>query len=151
MTDRQRFSVRTHDALVAAGWHPGRKVHHDVERWRDLLDTPGSFQMFPRAREVLLEFGGLRVEQAGPGVDCARAPFHVEPTLALGESDRFRSHEATVGARLYPLGEAMGGHAFLAMAEDGRIFFLMDDTRYLGPSFDEALESLIEGKLPKEM
>jgi len=33
--------------------------------------------MFPSAEKALLEFGGLKIDQQGPGVSCSREPFEL--------------------------------------------------------------------------
>lgn len=72
--------------------------------------------------------------------------FDLHPPLAMGEEDRFRQYEETVSSSLYPLGEASGGHVFLAVAEDGRVFAIMDNLWHVADSIDEALESLVLGR-----
>jgi len=132
--------------LESAGWHPGRDIGDRVDEWRRLLAGSDGFEMFPVAEAALREFGGLRVEQSGPGKECARAPFVIDPTLAIGEGDRFSAFELELGARLFPLGEGIGGHAFLAVAEDGRSFLIGDDLLFVGRSVEEGIAALVEGR-----
>jgi hypothetical protein len=101
--------------------------------------------MFLVARSALLEFGGLQIQQSGPGLECARAPFRFDPLLALGEEDRFEEFESILQTRLYPLGDVWNGHSFLAIAEDGRVFLVGDDLFFAGNTIDEALERFILG------
>lgn len=72
--------------------------------------------------------------------------FDLNPSLAMGEEDRFRRYEEAVSVPLYPLGEACGGHVFMAIAEDGRVFAIMDDLWHIADSIEEALESLVRGR-----
>lgn len=104
------------------------------------------FELFPAAREALERFGGIRVEQEAPGEDCKRETFDLDPSLALGEEDRFRSFEPLISGKLYPLGEAGAGHAFLAISERGEVYALMHDLWLVGRSIDDALERLIRGR-----
>ena len=53
-----RYSQAVLQGLKLAGWHEGRCV--DVREYTEL----GSV-LFPSARDVLSEFGGLHVEQEG--------------------------------------------------------------------------------------
>jgi hypothetical protein len=104
--------------------------------------------MFPSAERVLLEFGGLKVDQRGFGETCAREPFEVDPALAAYEGDRFSELSPLVSTNLYPLGEAFGGNCYWAIGEDDRLYIVMDDIQLLGKDTDEALENLILGRMP---
>lgn len=65
---------------------------------------------------------------------------------ALGEEDRFAKHAEVLGMRPYPLGEWAGGNAFLAIAEDGPVFALMEEIDLVGGSISEAIENLVIGR-----
>ncbi|HET6948786.1 MAG TPA: SUKH-3 domain-containing protein [Acidimicrobiales bacterium] len=139
-----RFTPAVSEALEAAGWSPGRRLPDEqIRAWSDGL--PG-FAMFPAAEAALREFGGLAVDQHGPGIDRAREPFELDPLLAWGEEDRFELFADEYGVTLFPLGEAAGSHYFLAVDPGGRTFLVMDDIQLIAESFDDALESLILGK-----
>ena len=102
-------------------------------------------EMFPSAERVLLEFGGLRIDQQSPGVSCARESFTFDPTSAVHEGDRFSHFSTVLRTRLYPLGEASGGYYFWAIGENGDVYLLMNDLRLLGTSIEAALEKLLLG------
>jgi hypothetical protein len=140
-------SELTEETLRDAGWVPGRRVEIDVNRWEEQLATSG-FAMFPAARRALLEFGGLRVAQDAPGVECARSDFQVDPTDGIGEAEYFRELEAGAGTRLFPIGEAFAGASLLAIGEDGRVFSIMGNVELVGGTIYKALEALICGYLP---
>jgi hypothetical protein len=103
--------------------------------------------MFAAARAALEEFGGLRVEARGPGLDHARSSFRIDPGLAQGEEERFAAHEEKLRRRLYPLGEVDGGHGFLAIDEGGAVYVVTDDAvmRVAGSTY-AALEALVLGR-----
>lgn len=145
----ERFSNTVELTLKDAGWFAGRNVNDQVEEWSRNLHFDG-FEIFPAAERVLAEFGGLIVTQDAPGLSCAREPFSVVPTLAAGEADRFGEFATHLKTRLYPLGEAAGGNCFLAIAENGEVFLIMDDILWLGQNMDQALEKLILGVPPEE-
>lgn len=130
--------------LRAAGWHRGRDIGPIVDDWvRALL---AEFPPFPEAVNALKEFGQLSTRESGPGQNVARMPFDIDPRLAAGERDRFIPHETRLGASLYPLGECMGGHAFLAILADGRVFAIGDGTIDLvGGTAREAIYNLLVG------
>lgn len=109
------------------------------------------FEMFESAEEVLLEFGGLSIDQKGAGVSGAREPFTFDPALAAGEGDRFSDLSARVNTKLYPLGEAAGGHLFWAIGENRHVYFLMNEISLVGQNIEEALERLIIGLDAKEI
>ena len=142
-----RFSTKTDDALRQAGWYPGRQVPDLVNSWRASLLASDGIEIFPSAERALLEFGGLEFHEQGPGESRSREPFTLDPTLCLYESDRFSELSPQVNTRLYPLGEAEGGLCFLAVGENGRIYFVMQDIELLAEDIDQALEKLIRGLL----
>ena len=131
-------------ALRAAGWREGRDCVASLLEWKSSLAAEG-FEMFPAAEAVLREFGGLKVVNRGPGEELARSSFEVDPSLASGERDRFAAFEAPLGKRLFPLGEVDEGHAFLACADDGKIYMLGDRLWFLGADVREAFGKLIIG------
>lgn len=145
-----RFSLQTEQVLRRAGWYPGRQVPDIVTSWkREVMLS--EFHMFPSAERVLLEFGGLNVDQRGVGETCAREPFEVDPTLAAYEGDRFSELSPLVSTKLYPLGEAFSGNYYWAIGEDDQLFVLMDDIQLLGKNIDEAFENLILGRMPQKI
>lgn len=134
-------------SLLKAGWRPERRADELVFEWETVFFRDGGFELFPSARRVLLELGGLTFEQDGPGETVARRSFNFDPTGADGESDRFADFEEALGVRLCPVGEADDGESFLAIAEDGRVLCVMDDGWIIGEGIEEALASLILGKI----
>ncbi|WP_434422036.1 SUKH-3 domain-containing protein [Nannocystis pusilla] len=145
----RKWSKETEAALRAAGWREGRDIGEKITSWENLLQESDKFEMFTEARRALREFGELSVHQTGPGEECARSSFHLDPSLASGESDRFEEYERTLGEKLFPLGEVDNGHAYLAMGESGKTYLLMDFLIYLAPTFEEAMAALLEGKRGK--
>jgi hypothetical protein len=132
--------------MTAAGWYEGRALSVEVlHRWEQQLGKEG-FRMSAPAAVALAEFGGLRVEQRAAGVDMSRETFEFDPTLAIGERDRFLRFESPGVGRLFPLGEAAGGHAFLAISDAGHAFLLADSLLPIGSSIEEAIRNLVEGR-----
>lgn len=131
--------------LRAAGWFEGRDVAGMVDAWRARLIEDG-FEPTIAAERALREFGGIRVIQRAPGINLARDTFEIDPLLGLGEHDRFERFETILGVSLYPMGECGGGHEFLAIASDGRVFVVGDDEIDLaGGTAREAILNLICG------
>jgi|SRR5215212_2566067 len=140
-----RFSAKTENTLQRAGWYPGRQVPDKLASWKD-NEMLAHFEMFPTAERILLEFGGLRVDESGPGETCAQEPFVVDPTVAAYEQELCRYFSTLVNTRLYPLGEVDNGHNYWAIGENNQVYLLMNDIQLLGEDIDEALENLIIGR-----
>jgi SUKH-3 immunity protein len=117
----------------AAGWYPGRRVN--IDAWvQQLAKDQG--QLPPAAAELLAEFGGLHIPKKGPaGVDFAPVEVEFDPTLA-----------GPIGDDLYPLGEAGGGHAGLAIDESGVVYLLFGGQRRRIGISRRAVANLIEGR-----
>jgi hypothetical protein len=143
------FSATTEEVLRRAGWSPGREDRKVLETSLRKLCEQGGFEPFEAALRVVREYGGLCVKASGPGVNFAKMSFEVDPTLAAGEEDRFADFERDLGVQLFPLGEIDGGHAFLAIADDGRTFSLMGALDFLGQTFEDAVEGMIQGRVPR--
>jgi hypothetical protein len=143
-SEESSFSAEVRHVLSTAGWAADRDLSKQLEVWTRELGA--EFKAFPAVREALRKYGGLVVNQSGPGEECARETFELDPLLAIGEGDRFRDHAERLGTELYPLGEAGNGHVFLAMSPDGRVFALMEDVWLLGQSLENAIESLVRGR-----
>src|SRR5574338_313572 len=112
-----RFSAQTEQTLRKAGWRPGRQVRDIVASWKNSEMLSG-FEMFPAAEKLLLEFGGLKIDEHGRGETCAREPFVVDPLMAAYEEELFRDFSTLVNTRLYPLGEGDNGHNYWAIGEN---------------------------------
>ncbi len=134
------------EILRSAGWFPGRSDAARTEAWARALDKEGGFQMADAARKALEEYGGLTVSVDGEGADVAKCGFRLDPTLAIGEEDRFGGLGQALGIRLYPLGEAAEGNAFLSIDEKGEVYIVHDALYWIAPSIAEAVEALILGK-----
>lgn len=140
-----RFSRQSERVLRQAGWYPGRQVPELVSMWKT-HPFIADLDMFETAERFLLEFGGITVTQSGPGVNLARSPFKIDPTLVYHQGDLFKEFGRMVDTRLYPLGEAAHGYYYLAIGENGRVYYLMDDIVLAGNTEDEALENLLIGR-----
>ena len=143
------FTGNVAEVLLAAGWADSWDKASAVLDWTRKLEL--GFAIFPAAQQALRRFGGLRVEQRGPGEMCARETFVIDPLLALYEDDRFQAYASPLGTELYPLGEAAAGHVFLAISTDGRVFALMDEIWLIGNTIEAAIESLVRGRAAERL
>jgi hypothetical protein len=107
------------EVLRGAGWFDGRVV--SVKRWQEELEADG-FVVHDAAVVFLSEFGGLAINVRGLGITRARVPFELDPSLCIGESDRFSDWGAHRGATFAPIGEMDYGRFFLAMDEKGCLY-----------------------------
>jgi hypothetical protein len=136
--------------LRDAGWFPGRHVPELVACWRSELEADG-FVLHRAAEAVLSEYGGLQIGSSRAGVECARSDVRVDPSLCIGERDRFHEYFAELqGRELFPLGEVAGGNAFLGITPTGEVYELMDAVFARWPSFETALRSLLIGIRPAD-
>ncbi|MFD7225520.1 SUKH-3 domain-containing protein [Streptomyces sp. NPDC059892] len=134
-----RFSPEAESALRRSGWFPDRRVN--ITRWKA---TMPNFAWNAEAEEFLAEFGGVRVENDGPGITCARESFEFDPELAIGEEGRFSELSEFFGLGFFPLGEVGQGEFFLAIDEEGILYLLGSWAFRLGVG-DLALEHLVTG------
>ncbi|WP_394827857.1 SUKH-3 domain-containing protein [Pendulispora albinea] len=135
------------ETLMRAGWVPGRRDEARANEWAHQLDSPGGLQIFDAARAALAEFGGLKVDVVGPGIDFAKTSFELDPLLAIGEEDRFEDAASQLARRVYPLGDVGGGHAFLAIDDRGAVYFINESgPTLLGHTIENALAALIQGR-----
>jgi SUKH-3 immunity protein len=104
--------------------------------------------MSSAAERTLEEFGGIQASRSGPGLDCARGAFVLDPELADGEEERFASFSNLVAGALFPIGEAYDGHAFLGIDEAGVVYLVGDSLHRLGENIYCALDAVLEGRLP---
>lgn len=140
------MDVETQRLLKRAGWYPGRQVPGLVMKWTEQLSTDG-FAVSRAAKGVLLEFGGLRIEQAGPGESAARASFSFDPSGSIGEKTYYADVERALGAALCPIGEVEDGTGALLIADDERTIVVLNGAWIIGTSFQDALDSLVLGRL----
>ena len=145
MEGMRRFSSETEQLLKSAGWYEGRSVPALVESWQRELERADGFKLSQTARQVLVEFGGLHILSEGAGVACARSDLDVNPSLAMLEEDRFLSFDCLKGKEVFPLGEAIVGHVFVAIDESCNVYLVMEEVRHVSSSFDAALENLLLG------
>ncbi|MFI5955606.1 SUKH-3 domain-containing protein [Cryptosporangium sp. NPDC051539] len=149
-----RFPADVFEVLTAAGWSPGSKDVQRARHWGLTLSawaSPGGHQhtFSPAASAALAEFGGLAVEQSGPGVDVARTSFTLDPELALPTWLTLRGLGGALGTGVFPLGLEDGGVSVLAIDSKGRVFALDHTAEWLlGRTIDEALVTLVLGRRP---
>ncbi|MGW7690555.1 SUKH-3 domain-containing protein [Streptomyces asiaticus] len=148
---------RGNEALVAAGWQPGRDAGNRallgiLETSSTVaLDGVTAWQTFPAVEQAVREFYGLTVAPAGPGVDVAATGCVVDPSLGRHALRTFAAFEEGLGHRLFPFGRT-DADALLAVDDEGRLF-AVDHSGWwlLGESAAEGLVSLAEGRAPRRV
>ncbi|GAA3269004.1 hypothetical protein GCM10020218_008880 [Dactylosporangium vinaceum] len=141
---RQRFPEDVRTVLTAAGWRSDRNVGAWIETWSATVPLP----LFPAARRMLEEFGGLKFRQRKPP-GRATGNFDVQfwPAEARVVADLFAEHAADLGLPVYPVAIYEDGPSDIAIAADGRVFLLHEAGEFLiGPTPDEAIVTLVRGE-----
>lgn len=134
------------NVLKSAGWHEGRRMRIEVLEWKAKLSSSSGFKMSQAAEDALLEFGKIKVELSGPGIDYSQTGFEMDPMLALGEEDRFAGFDSKNDLQLFPLGEVGEGQAFFGIAPNRKVYLVGDKIEFMGKDIFESLESLVLGK-----
>ncbi|MHB9864481.1 SUKH-3 domain-containing protein [Streptomyces sp. YIM S03343] len=130
--------------LREAGWVPGRWV--DPEPWLSAFESEG-LRRHPAVSAFLAEFGGLAVENSGPGISSARQSFELDPMLCRGEEDRFAEWSETLGKSIFPVGELDHGRFFLGIDENSEIYLVETWVASFG-RMPEAMVHLLLGVKP---
>lgn len=147
-----RFPPAVAQVLAAAGWAPGRGT--DVAAVLNIVGENADpdaepIEPFDAARAVIAEFGGLVVDQDGPGIDLRRRPFTIDPTLVYGTGDTLADLGKRLNTKLFPVGTDGNQDSILAVDETGRVYALDHaGTWYLGDTVDAALVTLVTGAQP---
>ena len=141
MTRRRRWT--TWLTLLVAGWRPCRNI------WCQ-LDLPSGLEVFPEAKRILTEYGGLKFQRSSEVV-------HLDPSTAEPIVGQIRRYEEASGRRLYPLGFYEHQDQLYLLIDDQGVVYtltLLDDApeplassalEPLASSFERALESLLGG------
>ncbi|WP_433613720.1 SUKH-3 domain-containing protein [Dactylosporangium sp. CA-139114] len=150
---RRRFPEDVRQVLTAAGWKSNRNVETWVASWlRELYEaTPGLEQrlpIFPVARRLLEEFGGLSFRQLKqPGVATGGWSVEFWPTKGRVLADLFAEFAGDLGMPVFPLAWFEDGPSDIVVAADGRVFLLHEAGEFLiGADPDEAMRRLVRGE-----
>jgi hypothetical protein len=149
---RQRLPEEVRRVLTAAGWRSDRNVGAWVSSWlREVYDAlPGAEQrlpLFPVARRMLEEFGGLTFRQLKqPGVPTGGYEVHFFPTKGRVMLQLFAEFGADLGMPVFPLAWYEDGPSDIVVAADGRMFMLHEAGEFLiGNTPDEGMARLVRG------
>lgn len=138
------WSTLTYRVLRATGWYPGRSV--STQEWERVLhEEDEGFELHDAARRFFAEFGGLQINQQGPGRTMHRSSFRLDPLVAKWDFEIIDVQSEETGTYLYPIGDADRGNFYLTMAANGAVYHGMDYVRLLADTGDKALEKLVEG------
>ena len=118
-------------------------MDEQVAGWEvDLLEK-GGFRMHDPARSFLLEFGGLAWPIGGQWEHVPSFLFNLIPTVAVFENDRFDEMSDIAEEQLYPVGEVLYGHYFLAIGHRTNLYLVMDDLTAYGSDPWAAFDRLL--------
>ena len=150
---RRRFPDDVRHVLSAAGWRSDRNVGAWVSSWlNDVYGaTPGlerRLPIFPAARRLLDEFGGLTFRQGKlPGVPTGGFEVQFWPTDGRVLAELFAEFGADLGQPVFPLAWYADGPSDIVAAADGRVFLLHEAGEFLvGATPDEAVTRLVRGE-----
>lgn len=136
------------EVLRAHGWHEGRRATEATAE--AVRQVP--YEAFPAAVAALEEFGGLYVDQDGPGADLRLRPFAVDPTLVPPCGSALADTGRVLGTRLYPLGIEGDADALIVIDESGRVFALDHAGEwFLGATAADAITTLVTGTQPPRL
>lgn len=153
----ERFAADVLETLVAAGWSAQGRTDEEVAAAVNMVcDQVGRhgarIRSFPLATQVLKEFGGLYVNQDGPGLDLRRRAFAIDPTHVAATAETLADLGRILDTSLFPVGMEGDHDSILAIDEAGRIFALDHaGVWFLGASMDEAITGLITGSQPPRL
>lgn len=134
------FSEKTLAILHQAGWSEDYK--RDTKSYEHLLKSRG-YPVHPVQLKFLSRFGGLICYSPDYG---RAAYFHFDVPRADYGADYLAEYSQHLGVSLSPIGQVFNGNMLLAMALDGTVYALRDDTVVIyGGSGEEAIETLCAG------
>jgi hypothetical protein len=116
-----------------------------VDEWERKFRDVDGLVMPQVARNCLREFGGLFIKVNWVGITNAPVSVNLDPSLCLGEKDRWARYEPVIRGLLFPLGEAENGHYFACIDTKGRVYLVMDNILGIGKDFDVAIVHLLLG------
>lgn len=121
------------ELLRRAGWNEERRV--DTQDFERIIKECG-FEVFDVQRDFLSRFGGLHLPNSyrahGMHFDLEVAQLYPEEIEGAAEA---------LGTKLSPIGELNVGHELMAMAPDGKVYYVYEDYfRLLGNSAEEVIE-----------
>ncbi|MFI2485881.1 SUKH-3 domain-containing protein [Promicromonospora kroppenstedtii] len=131
--------------LTKAGWLPERSIQ--IDHWTALLGAEG-VKVHAAAAAFLAEFGGLTVENGGPGITRAREPFALDPEECVGEGDRFLDWSQDLGHQIVPVGVLDHGRFFLGLDERSELYVVEGFVSTFGP-MPLAMDRLVLGVMPE--
>ncbi|MFE1925966.1 SUKH-3 domain-containing protein [Streptomyces asoensis] len=135
------YPNQVEQVLRDAGWVPERRVN--PETWLSAFEAEG-LRRHAAVSAFLSEFGGLAVNISGSGVNRAREPFELDPSLCEGEGDRFLEWGEDVKRSIFPIGVLDDGRFFLGIDENSEIYLVETWLASFG-SMPEAMSNLIMG------
>ena len=137
--------------LIKAGWFVGRDLASEWEAWKAWWVCVAGLPNMTSAEKVLREFGQLSIGRVGPGYNCASYVMRTDPMLVQYDVDLVQQVASVVGLSVFPLGTAHGGHVYVLIAEDGRVFQAMEKLWLVADSFEIAIRCAYEGIAPMDM
>lgn len=160
MSDENRFSSRTEEALRRAGWFPGRVLSETqlkewlVVEWPTQAGYHFQTRMFSAAWHILREFGGLTIEitRKRDGFHEHKSQFIFDPVQGIAHTQAYNWPllEWESDGSVYPIGCWLDGTTDdSAIAVDGRgRIIVVEFDKCLGDNIDKALHFVVHRDAP---
>lgn len=133
------FDVKA--VLAEAGWYEGRKI--DVNGLELYLNQWG-YEMFPKVREFLEEYGELSIVLPRPiGIGRKEDRTHTYVKKAIADcykNGSFNAEEKYARERLVPVGETSNEYLIIFVSESGKFYH---NTGKIGDNAEEAWSHII--------
>ncbi|WP_170323803.1 SUKH-3 domain-containing protein [Cryptosporangium phraense] len=169
----QRWDPFTAEALLGAGWFPGRRLPDEVLDAYDAYlrrleveeiclggDEPIHWELVDAARDVLREFGGLIVNLKVPGSTWRSGrgePVHIPdrvysaeffPPLDYADTEMYWDVQDNLGQLASPVARDHQSNYEVLVAADGtvlvsEVYLEFGGAEYLAASFDDALPMIV--------
>ena len=137
-------SERVLKALKEAGWYEGRCI--DIEPYMAILEKLYPSYIPDVVKDVVREYGGLIITVANPDKNYDKLDLSV--ILELIQFKPYYSEDTIfdpfVNSDLFFIGEIWSGYFFLYMTPEGKVYADNGEILYLGNSFDEMLENVLD-------
>ncbi len=121
----------------------------DPQRWITEFEQYG-LSCHEAGARFLAEFGGLAVNQEGPGLTSVREPFNHHPMECAGEEDRFLEWGEELGRSLFPVG-ILGDRQFFLGIDEYAVIYLVETWVASFGKMPSAIENLVHGVQPEEL
>lgn len=131
--------------LLNAGWFPGRDVSEQANAWISLARERCNISAFDSAKDVLCEYGGLKICSEARGKKIASITVLIDPTEAFEDAEEIDYFAELLDTSLFPIGCGKPPLGSIFISRDGAILFFENELWKAGDTFLCAIERLAYG------